>query len=308
MPQRIPARIELKPAQQKVLASLHQTGAVELTRGMYEALTGVSRSQAAYDVAELVAAGILERIGGGRSTRYRLVERREPSAAARRWTRERIGAELERFCAGRATWPTAREFKRAGRTDLYVAVSRYGGVRSWAAALGLPRGPAAALPRPRLGRTRRWSWAGSGAAIGALVVGLAVAVFHPWTSGRPQASAPRVTVVEERSAAPAGAARRAATRRRHQQAHVRRTQTPPQARAASASGATRVAQVRATDVATDCCKVTAPARASSAPSTVRVTRVTRVARSVPSPSTSSRPTPLVAPDVSSAAPEPLPAP
>src|SRR2546430_469341 len=66
------AREELKPAQQRALAVL-KDGHQELTRGAYQQICGVSRSQAAYDLAELVEAGVLERIGGGRVTRHGLL-------------------------------------------------------------------------------------------------------------------------------------------------------------------------------------------------------------------------------------------
>ena len=150
MPQRVSARIELKPAQQHALAALSNGGLKELTRSAYQELTGMSRSQAAYDIADLVAAGALERVGGGRSTRYRLTE--EPRAPQRRWTSARIRAELERFCGGRRAWPSAREFKAAGRADLYVAASRYGGIGFWARELGLAHRDAGSAAR----RGLRW--------------------------------------------------------------------------------------------------------------------------------------------------------
>lgn len=151
MPPRTTARTQLKPAQQRVLAVLEQAGAKHLTRGRYEEIARVSRSQAAYDIAELVAAGILERIGGGRSTRYRLARRQ---SSKRRWTPERIRSSLEAFCGGRKSWPSAGEFRAAGRGDLYVAASRYGGVAYWAAELGFGQEPTPRrqwrLPRPPL--------------------------------------------------------------------------------------------------------------------------------------------------------------
>ena len=114
MPQRATkGRIELKPTQERVLAALAEDGSVGLTRGRYEDLAGVSRSQAAYDLAELVEAGILERVGGGRATTYRFVRRARP-AGQRHWTNERIHAALVDFCAGRKTWPSASEFKADG--------------------------------------------------------------------------------------------------------------------------------------------------------------------------------------------------
>jgi hypothetical protein len=130
-------RVRLKPAQRAALEALANGDAHELTRARYEEITGVSRSQAAYDLAELVESGALTRVGAGRSTRYRL------TAAAptprRRWTSDRIRAELTAFCSGRASWPSAAEFKQAGRSDLYVAASRYGGIGFWAAELGFDR-------------------------------------------------------------------------------------------------------------------------------------------------------------------------
>jgi len=56
------------------------------------------------------------------------------------WSDERIRAELTRFCDGRTTWPTQREFVRAGKAQLYQAASRRGGVDRWASVLDLARG------------------------------------------------------------------------------------------------------------------------------------------------------------------------
>jgi hypothetical protein len=128
--------VQLKPAQQAALEALAAADAAGLTRARYQEITGVSRSQAAYDLAELVEAGLLVRVGAGRSTRYRLAS--ASHSGRRRWTDGRIRNELSAFCAGRTTWPSAAEFRRAGRSDLYVAASRYGGIAFWAAELGFP--------------------------------------------------------------------------------------------------------------------------------------------------------------------------
>jgi hypothetical protein len=173
--------IRLKPTQQRVVAALTADGAPELTRAQYEKLAEVSRSQAAYDLAELVEAGILQRVGKGRATRYRLAQE---SGSQRRWTEERIRSELSEFCAGRETWPSARTFKEAGRGDLYIAASRYGGIAHWAETLGFPREPRAdrSEPQPEPAPTRaarprsplrtRLAWAGAGAFV---ALGLAAA-------------------------------------------------------------------------------------------------------------------------------------
>ena len=190
MPHRA-GRNELKPAQRAALAALNEGSAEELTRGDYQQLTGVSRSQAAYDLAELVDAGLLERVGGGRSTRYRRTRRSQPSH--RRWTNERIRAALVEFCAGRTTWPSAGEFKAAGHTDLYVAASRYGGIRSWASELGFS-GPARTAPRRRRSRSLRphLTWAATVAAFAAVLLGVGGAVVQPHASAptRDAAGAP----------------------------------------------------------------------------------------------------------------------
>jgi DNA-binding transcriptional ArsR family regulator len=139
--------VQLKPAQQAALGALASGDATDLTRARYEELTGVSRSQAAYDLAELVEAGLLVRIGAGRSTRYRVAP--SSDSGRRRWTDERIRAELSAFCSERATWPSAAEFRTADRSDLYVAASRYGGIGFWAAELGFPRSERVRVPLRR---------------------------------------------------------------------------------------------------------------------------------------------------------------
>ena len=124
----------LKPAQEHVLAALAESGAGEFTRSTYEELGHVSRSQAAYDLADLVKLGLVDRLGAGRATRYRLA--RESDGRRRKWTPARIRGELERFCAERGRWPRAGEFREAGHGSLYLAASRYGGIEHWAAELG----------------------------------------------------------------------------------------------------------------------------------------------------------------------------
>lgn len=176
MPHRA-GRNELKPAQRDALAALNEGTAEELTRGQYQQLTGVSRSQAAYDLAELVQAGLVERLGGGRSTRYRLPRRSQPSQ--RHWTNERIRAALVDFCGSRTTWPSAGDFKAAGHSDLYVAASRYGGIGFWSAELGFSR-PARAAPRRRPTPSFRplLRWAAVASVFAAVLLGVAGAVFQ----------------------------------------------------------------------------------------------------------------------------------
>jgi hypothetical protein len=129
----IASSVALKPSQEMVLATLAERGSQELVRAEYEAIAGVSRSQAAYDIAELVALGMLERVGSGRATRYRVA----PQAVGRprKWTDERIRQELAEFHSLLGRWPRAADFRESGRTDLYLAACRNGGLERWAGEL-----------------------------------------------------------------------------------------------------------------------------------------------------------------------------
>jgi Domain of unknown function (DUF4115) len=169
---------QLKPSQQLALDTLARAGASDLTRARYEELTGVSRSQAAYDLAELVEAGLLVKVGAGRATRYRLAQTND--SGRRRWTDERIRTELSGFCADRPAWPSAAEFKAAGRSDLYVAASRYGGIGFWARELGFPRVERRRATTPLFSRRAVLAVAAVLAfALGAGVAALALRVHRP---------------------------------------------------------------------------------------------------------------------------------
>ena len=203
MPQRVSAaRSELKATQQRVLAALENDGTTKLTRGLYEEIAGVSRSQAAYDLSELVSAGILERVGGGRSTWYRLV--RTERNGQRRWTNDRIRAGLEEFCAGRDSWPSASEFKAAGHSDLYVAASRYGGISFWTNELGFSRPVRTAPVEPQTPPTptreprKRWrpriGWAAAGLAFAAALFAAGGASFAAWHGAQTHGTASQQSI------------------------------------------------------------------------------------------------------------------
>lgn len=195
---------QLKPSQRLALESVAHAGAPDLTRARYQELTGVSRSQAAYDLTELVEAGLLVRVGGGRATRYRLPQAGD--SGRRRWTDERIRTELASFCANRTAWPSAGEFRSAGRSDLYVAASRYGGIGFWAAELGFPRGERPRAATPRFGRRAVLAAAAVlvfalGAGVGALTlrVGRHDAAPAPPKAQRPALAAPASFLADLRS-------------------------------------------------------------------------------------------------------------
>jgi DNA-binding transcriptional ArsR family regulator len=278
MPHRA-GRRELKPAQRLGLAALNEGTTNELTREQYQQLTGVSRSQAAYDLAELVETGLIERVGGGRSTRYR--RRPRSQSSQRHWTNERIQAGLVGFCANRTTWPTAGDFKAAGHTDLYVAASRYGGIGFWASRLGFSRTEPVEPERPARSLRPLLRWAPVGIAFAAVLLGVAGAVTQPRRAApiREAAAAPATP----RLTAPTHPARTAPARPR---ARRTRTHNAPQSRVPAAHQSELVAQ------------------------RVAVSTVSRAGQAAAQPSTSgSGPAPLPAPSGSGqSTPTPLPAP
>lgn len=58
----------------------------------------------------------------------------------RRWTEERIFADLQRVLAGRQDWPKVAEFRAAGAMRLYKAVIQHGGIPYWAERMGFRLG------------------------------------------------------------------------------------------------------------------------------------------------------------------------
>jgi hypothetical protein len=292
MPQGSHARIELKPAEKRALDALISGHVGQLTRGVYQELTGMSRSQAAYDLTNLVEAGILARVGSGRATCYRLAG--QPSAAQRRWTTRRIKLELGRFCDGRDVWPSAHEFKAAGRWDLYVAASRYGGIRFWAAELGFPRAQAEPpRPSPRVRRTLSWATAG---ALAGAVAAASIAVVWPHRSGHAGAPQPSPRVIVERMIVQARPA-------------AKRVASNPTARRVNSRRPDRATRrVRPAARAMLVSRTVPPARSAASAASAPIQR----AVSSPRPSLNVTaappgPTPLLAPR-SSAGPSPLPAP
>ncbi|MCW2994134.1 MAG: hypothetical protein JWQ18_1629 [Conexibacter sp.] len=71
-----------------------------------------------------------------------------------RWTEDRVRNELSAFLADRDQWPTLAEFHACGKTQLWRAVGRLGGIELWADRFGLPmsnfRGPHLAWSEERI--------------------------------------------------------------------------------------------------------------------------------------------------------------
>lgn len=87
------------------------------------------------------------------------------SRRGRAWTEAAIRKELAGFLAGRATWPTYREFIAGGAKGLREAIARIGGPDYWAQEMGL-----ANSPRPR-GGVVRWTDESIEAALRPLLAG-----------------------------------------------------------------------------------------------------------------------------------------
>lgn len=132
--------VQLKPSQQRGLSALAVQGVREFTRAHYQDAAGVRRTVALGDLDDLVKKRIVRRLRGGSGTGYAFARGSDDRRGRpRSWTPERIQAELQVFCANRSQWPSVAEFKEAGRTPLYLAVNRYGGVDYWAERVGLSR-------------------------------------------------------------------------------------------------------------------------------------------------------------------------
>jgi DNA-binding transcriptional ArsR family regulator len=84
---------ELTAAQRRALLVLASELGTSLTRTEYARLTGVTRSQASHDLSELVSAGLVVRVGRGRSARHWYELTPEP-AAQQVWTPGRTRRKL----------------------------------------------------------------------------------------------------------------------------------------------------------------------------------------------------------------------
>jgi Fic family protein len=131
---------QLKTSQQRGLSALAVQGVREFTRRDYETAAALPRTSALEDLEDLVGRRVLRRLGRGAQTRYAFATASDDHRGRpRRWSPERIKEELETFCEGRTRWPAVADFKAAGQTALYLAITRYGGVEYWADQVGLQR-------------------------------------------------------------------------------------------------------------------------------------------------------------------------
>jgi Fic family protein len=132
----LPQPIQLTPVQEQAVADLTTGAKAEIRIGAFATETGIGRDRVSDDLNELANLGILRAEG---TTRNRVFKLRRPRATAgtrttgrpQTWDETRIRAELAALVAEVGGWPARKDFDKAGKIGLYVAMSRYGGVRRW---------------------------------------------------------------------------------------------------------------------------------------------------------------------------------
>ena len=119
--------VQLNPTQQRAMSAFAVSGQSEFSRADYEREAGVGKAVANEDLAKLVNHHLIRPRGRGPSRRY-VLGSRAPSSTGRpvEWTDARIEAALAEFLDGRGKWPSVREFREAGRYDLYLAMTTGG--------------------------------------------------------------------------------------------------------------------------------------------------------------------------------------
>lgn len=140
----LPLPVQLTRHQEVIVAELTAGGRAFITRADAEGLTGLKKVQTANELSALVDAGVLRPRGAGPTRIYALAG----GSASRlgrspTWTPEKIEEELSKLMAELGHWPSFADFRSAGQTPLYQAVSRNGGVASWKARLSSPASPQA---------------------------------------------------------------------------------------------------------------------------------------------------------------------
>ncbi len=139
------SQLQLSASQQRALTTLRLQGRREFTRRDYEEAGGVRRSTAGEGLRELAAHGVLMVRASGPHTRYvfpgALPQRGQgrPGGPGRRpkWTEATIEAELRAFLQDKPGWPSYDEFREAGKSPLYAAMSKAGGVSRWRHVVGV---------------------------------------------------------------------------------------------------------------------------------------------------------------------------
>lgn len=135
--------LRLTASQERALASLRLSGRREFTRRDYEHAANVARSAAGQDLKQLVRHGVLVPRGTGPGARYAFAAdlgdatARQTHGRPAKWTDTKIDRELRAFVTGTGRWPSAEEFRAAGKGPLYAAASRAGGIARWRRVLGM---------------------------------------------------------------------------------------------------------------------------------------------------------------------------
>lgn len=132
--------VQLTAGQERGLTALRLQGRREFTRREFENAAKIGRSAATEGLRGLVQHGVLQTRGSGPNTRYAFPGPISTTGTRRgrppTWTDERIERELRGFLTDHDGWPSPKTFQAAGRTDLYSAAARAGGIARWRQILG----------------------------------------------------------------------------------------------------------------------------------------------------------------------------
>ncbi len=137
-------RVQLKDSQQRGLTALAVSGKSDFNRREYEHAAGIKHTAANNDLRYLADAGVLDRVGGGATRRYRFSSEAIANPWSleiprRVWTDDHIEQELRELIGETEVFPSIKDFKDQGKWNLYSAIQRYGGPESWATKVGVAR-------------------------------------------------------------------------------------------------------------------------------------------------------------------------
>jgi len=126
--------LQLTTAQERAVAALTVDGQRDLTLAAYAELGAVSTRTASRELNALVDAGVLRARGATRDRRFVLATQTVAAGGRpRKWSEDRIAAELRAFVDALGRWPSYSDFQDASKLPLYAAIARNGGMTSWEA-------------------------------------------------------------------------------------------------------------------------------------------------------------------------------
>jgi Fic family protein len=132
----LPLPLQLTGTQEKIIALLTTSRSRIITIPEVVEATGVSATTASRELNRLASVGVLRDSGSTRDRRFRLAaSARSAGGRPRTWSEGRIERELRALSETLGSWPSYRDFQRAGLLPLYAAMQRSGGSDHWRARL-----------------------------------------------------------------------------------------------------------------------------------------------------------------------------